>query len=223
MVKEWTYGKEGNAYPVRPGQTWTCGSHTYVCADWMAEPVIIPVTVGLVYCDPPWNDSNIGSFYTKARRTRPDVPFTDYIWRLIKLIGPREGFLETGKQNLELVVNSLTGQRLNVYDVWPITYYRTKPCYLLHFGPLPMPPGPVPDLTGVDDENTPFLAIQARCPKGGIVLDLCAGRGLTSRAAQQAGRASYNVEMHPNRMSAALFRMQALIHQEPKLLKDYHD
>ena len=99
---------------------------------------------------------------------------------------------------------------------WPITYARaTRPCVLHYAGP------PVPavyaDPSGLDDADTPSWVL-GRFPSG-LVADLTAGRGLTSRCAVESGWASFIIELDGRRVSAALARLARLTGLVPALVE----
>ena len=205
-MTKWDYGPEGRAYPVERGQAWSCGSHLFVCAS--AFQVNHPRPPFLVYSDPPWNQGNLASFHTKAGLTPPGFTWLDLYRRVIWLAAGGPCFIEGGNRQADAVAAECAGR--GIYRQWPITYYRRQPAVLHYCGPE-LPDGLDP--TRVDDDFTPGLVLNAY--ERATVLDPCAGRGVTSRAAQLAGWASVNVEIHPRRLSAALARMHSLTGNDP--------
>jgi hypothetical protein len=211
MAARWTYGAEGQKYPVQPGERWRCGPHTFICGS-VFDPHQPVSAAGVVYSDPPWNQGNLASFRTKAGLSRPDHTWLDVYARIVALAGGRPCFIEGGEREAGQV-QAVVAAGLEPGQVcrrWPVTYYGRHPA-VLHYG------GPDVELdpSGLDDDDTP-LYVLGRFPRG-TVADPCAGRGLTSRAAEQAGWVSVNVELHPARMSAALARMNRLAGYKPEL------
>jgi hypothetical protein len=192
----WTYGAEGAAYPVRPGQTWECGRHVFTCSSLFRVPGLGAATV--IYADPPWNQGNLASFRTKAGLKSDSHDWLDVYRRIAEIAGQRPVFLEGGCRQAAAVQAVLSGPQVRQ---WPISYYRYHPAVLHYAGPDLNGLDP----SGLDDDDVPGY-ILTRLPAG-IVGDPCAGRGVTSRAAEAAGWSSVNVELHPNRVSAALARM----------------
>lgn len=204
MAPRWTYGNEGSAYPVQPGETWRCGAHTFACGSLMEAVSLGPAT--LVYADPPWNQGNLTSFATKAGLARPEHSWLDVYAQIVGLAGRRPCFIEGGRAEAGQVQAALHFRRAGAEEVrqWPVSYYRRHPAVLHYIGP----PLAGLDPSGLDDDDTPGYVL-SRFPRG-VVADPCSGRGLTSRAAEEAGWPSVNIEQHPSRMSAALARLHKM-------------
>lgn len=199
MTKRWTYGVDGERYPVQPGDVWTCAGHTFRCGSMMDDSVAeLARWASMIYCDPPWNASNLSSFYTKAGRPKPEFNWLDIYQRVLELADGKPCFFEGGvhqeRELAELV-------RQPYYHAWRITYYRKIECTLHYCGSEPCDL----NLTGYDDVVTPILVMQHYDTSR--VLDPCAGMGTTSRCADQAGWFSLNNELNPNRMSVALSKL----------------
>ena len=215
---DWTYGEDGKAFEVQPGDTWTVGPHRFRNGSMMDAAVDdLADEVSLVYADPPWNQGNLSSFYTKARLAKPtEFKWIDIYRRILELAGSRPCFVEGGLHEEE-AVRALVVQPH--YRRWEITYYRRHSCVLHYCGPEPPPPGLNDYLPGRDDEHTPLLVMRAYGANRDLkrlVLDPCGGCGLTSRSADSAGWRSVSNELHPNRMSVALARLSRQINQVPK-------
>jgi hypothetical protein len=208
----WTYGAEGAAYPVEPGQTWACGEQRFTCGSLFDYRPDRPPY--LVYADPPWNQGNLASFHTKAGLDRPAHTWLDVYRRIIELAQGAPCFIEGGQRQAEQV--GALCLAAPVYRCWPITYYGRHPAVLHYCGPSLLPPGL--ELAGLDDDDTPKMILAAYPPWEADVLDPCAGRGTTSRAAAAMGWSSVNIEIHPRRMSAALFRLAAQTGDQPRRL-----
>lgn len=208
MAADWTYAPKGTAYPVQRGDTWMVGPHVFHCSDLMADRTFdrllatLPAPT-LLYADPPWNQSNINSFRTKAGLERADHQWDDLYRRIIE-VAPAgiPLYLEGGNRQADHVQSLLPGPYLHL---WPITYYRRHACALHHSSPIHQDH---PDLSRLDDDDTPGAAM--RHWPAGIVVDPTAGRGLISRQAWVNGWVSYNNELNPYRMSVALHDLAAL-------------
>jgi hypothetical protein len=218
---KWTYGTEGVRFPVKRGELWKLNGHYFLCADWLKQDLNVLKSLpapSMCYVDPPWNLGNVRSFYTKAEQ--PDQPndFERYLARLISVIdGLTSGhvYIEMGRQNTTLLKGLISAASLTFLEEFAITYYKTKPCVLIHYSRTkPQPLAPLP-FEGLDDDDTPMLAIASSIEEGEYVIDLCAGRGLTSRSAASLGRKSINVELHPHRVSAALSRLSDQLGIDP--------
>jgi hypothetical protein len=205
----WDYGAEGAAYPVQPGEQWRIGDHLFICGSLFdVQPPKVPY---LVYADPPWNQGNLTSFHTKAGLPRPAHSWLDVYRRIIELAQGAPCFIEGGQKQAQDVADICLGEP--AYRSWPITYYGKHPAVLHYCGSPYLPPGL--DLAGLDDDDTPKMVLASYPPWEADVLDPCAGRGVTSRAAQAAGWPSVNIELHPRRISAALARLAAITGTEP--------
>lgn len=226
----WGYGEEGARYPVRIGEVWRCGEHLFACSDLMASKLFDELIAEqsqrgrparLVYVDPPWGQANLNSFQTKAGLERASYDWTD-LYRRIADLGHLRGiplWMEGGvreKRTGAPIPAAIEGPgTFTAY--WELVYYRRHPMGLYYSAKMPPPSsllGPDSPLNGVDDDYSPGIVMRAYGPSG-VVLDPCAGRGVTSRQAQGAGWVSINNELNPPRVSAALTRMAKLIEEEP--------
>lgn len=211
----WDYGEEGRRYPVAPNSLWQAGEHLFVVGSVLElgeAAKALAVSAGgptLVYCDPPWNQGNVNSFQTKAGLPHAEHTWLDLYAAVVALAGETPVWLEGGRRQADQVQQLLPGPERAIFE---ITYYRRSPCVLHYSGPTAPPCDP----RGMDDEDTPDFVLAAY--PAGLVFDPCAGRGLTSRAAEAAGWRSVNVELNPNRVSAALSRLAEATGLEPELV-----
>lgn len=220
-MTKWVYGEEGEAFPVRPGEVWACGGHLFCCSDLMASGRFErmfnahPQRATLVYCDPPWGQSLVNSFRTKAGLGRAGYRWEE-LYQRIAQIGHSRGlpvWVEGSRpdsrdgQKIPSAIGSFAGAPAGVHSVCVgVTYYRKHLCGLYYCGPGEVPAGLLHKLAGKDDEDTPGI-VMASYGSSGLVIDPCAGQGATAREAQRQGWLSINNELHPNRMSCALVRM----------------
>lgn len=203
-----SYGQEGKAFPVQVGETWQVGRHTFRCGDLRH---CVPPPFDVLYSDPPWNNSLLTAFHTRAGLGKPDYDWRFLYRRIIELAPPGTPiWLEGGVKECDEIVALMPGA---VVDWFPITYYRTRPCVLIYSGEEPPPIRPLGD----DDEILVEMLLRAY-GETGTVFDACSGRGLTSRAAEAAGWSSINNELNPARLSASLARLQRQTKLTPVLL-----
>jgi len=217
---DWTYGEEGLAFPTADGQVWQAGRHTFVCSDLMASTLFDeilekqladgqPPGPRIVYCDPPWNQGNINSFRTKAKLEKATHRWDDLYKRIAALGDSRdwpvwaEGSTRENRYGA-MIPDALGGSHTGYAE---ITYYKRNPCGLFYAGPKPAPKGLLQRLDGQDDENTPGIVMKAY-GSSGLVIDPCAGRGLTSRHAEREGWTAVTNELNPRRLSAAMFQFR---------------
>jgi hypothetical protein len=204
----WDYGTEGAIYPVQRGEVWQCGRHVWACGTLLD---LDHVTADLFYCDPPWNNAITSTFRNNAGYgADAGATWQDIYHGIIRAAAGRPLFVEGGEKQADEVQAMLRDAGLPAVMAWPITYARaTRPCVLHYGGP---PPG-IGDPSGLDDADTPAWAM-GRFPAG-LVADLTAGRGITSRCAEESGWSSFNIELDGRRVSAALARLSRLTRQEP--------
>lgn len=221
----WTYGDEGERYPVQVGEVWQVGDHLFVCSDLMAcddFDRLVPAHVsgpmrGLLYCDPPWGQSLVNSFRTKAGLGRAEYRWED-LYRRIAAIGHDrvlpvwvEGSVITSRDGRKIpatLENSSPRAGRPTYSGYvEVVYYGKHPSGLYYSGPTPVDSELIAELRGRDDDDTPGIVMRHHPATTGVVLDPCAGRGVTSRQAQEQGWLSINNELSPHRVSAALSRM----------------
>jgi hypothetical protein len=192
------YGEEGRAYPVAAGDEWTLGPHRFICASMFELPVPFP-GIDVVYADPPWNAAQLTQFHRKAGLKPPEHTWLDIYRRVVELAGDKPCFLEGSRHNAGLVMDLLPGP---VVERWPVTYDRGLPAVLQYSGP------PLPrdfDPSNLEGDALPrYVLGRYECS---VILDPCAGRGLNTRVADAVGSSMVSVELHPNRMSAAMARL----------------
>jgi hypothetical protein len=161
--------------------------------------------VDMIYCDPPWNLGNVNSFYGKAGREYIDrfSDFYDHLFFSIKQIAPRVCYLEIGRQHRKLFA-CLLQDLFSVVQDWRITYYGKKECYLLRGGHAQREY----DFTGLDERNTPRIAIEIENPD--TVADMCTGQGLTAVAAYRLGKRFMGTELNKRRLAVAIDKVNKL-------------
>jgi DNA modification methylase len=214
----WLYGDSWEKFPIEPGQIWTAGQHEVMVADVTKNNISSLLNgkkADMSYIDPPWNSSNINAFYTKAglKERRDFKLFLKKLIEQVKLYSPNVNYMEMGFENvhfLEDLIESMGGWLTNSWDIF---YYRIKPCHLIRFTFTDNPPVKV-DFTGMDDDDTPHLAISSEKDIQ-TVLDFCTGRGLTGRTAHALGKTFIGTELNKRRLACLLndFHKQGLTPQ----------
>jgi hypothetical protein len=230
----WTYGEEGLAYPVQTGDIWQVGNHMMSCSDLMASDAFDHLLRGyaptLLFCDPPWGQSLVNSYRTKAGLDKAAYRW-ESLYRRIANLGHTRGipvWVEGSKREsrdgeiLPLTIALPPGSN-SAPHYWPIAYFRNKPAGL-YYEHTTQPPRsliarPSP-LDGLDDERIPGVVIGAYAAlpavRPGVVIDPCMGRGGTSRGAEEHGWASVGNEMNPRRLSVALSRLHQITGHVPE-------
>lgn len=223
-MADWTYGDEGKAFPVKEGEIWKAGQHLFACSDVMESSLFGDLLMAaatprptLLYCDPPWGQSLLNSFRSKAGFDKATYRW-EQLYRVIADLGHHsnipvwiEGSKPTSRDGLK-IPGAIASHSMAwpVSMSWEITYYRKNLSGLYYAGTRPVPFSLINLLTGMDDDFTPGTVMSAYGPTG-VVIDPCAGRGVTSRQAQKAGWGSVNNELNPFRVSAALARIAPLV------------
>ena len=213
----WHYSGKHKSFPVEAGDIWQVGEHLFICGDiegsTRIDEVIMADPPTLVYADPPWGAGLARSYRTKAGVDNGAGRSVDFHNLIQSLLIPAKAYktiayVENGVREERVLKEILLGMGAKITGQWAITYYKTKPAVLYAADFRDNPINDHPDFTGLDDEHTPAVALRNR--EKGVVLDPCAGRGLTARTAQMLGWKSINHELSPFRMAEALDSMKRM-------------
>lgn len=204
------YGDSWEKYPIKTGETWIerdTGSIVSVCDIIETLPDYMMVA-DMVYVDPPWNLGNANGFYTKAglqdRYIDNFSAFYKKLFSRITAIKPRVCYIEVGLQNKLLFMAEMVTCHFPMMQAWDITYYRKNPCVLIRGGDKFQ----TFDFTGMDEADTPSIAIEQEKPR--VVADLCTGQGLTAIAAYRQGKKFVGTELNPRRLAVAIDRVNKI-------------
>jgi hypothetical protein len=228
QMAKWDYaGDGGTIYPVRVGDIWRCGDAKIQCCD-LEHPSTRASLMSLgkwdlVYVDPPWNAGNARSFRTKAGVDGEKGHAVDFSGLLDRLFSFSTGvpfFMEMGNKSIELMQERATAARLKFVRTWPVTYYHKYPHTLVYLesGNSHLDSRNMPDFTGMDDDDTPELAINTFTRMGQTVCDPCTGRGLIPQWALQMGRKFVGNELNPYRISVTLRKLNELTGLKPECI-----
>lgn len=214
-----SYGKGGDAYPIESGDVWLVGQHVLICGDLeqgvdralveYATALGLPAPK-LLYTDPPWTTAWITNFRNRAGAgVSPQLTWETLMQRLLALVPWIQGpaFFEMGLDGIKELQRLAAAADHPEVGCWRITYDRRRTCVLLGVQAWGTPNRAgfyMPDFTGVDDLETPSLAIQRLTQPGDVVVDPCLGLGTTSRAAALLDRRCLASELHPRRLSCAI-------------------
>ena len=194
---------------VEPGEEWHVGRHWFACGDVVGGAELSRLTSGpqidLVYSDPPWIDGQAKLYFNQSGRDAGELHPALAI--LAAVVGPaRErgllAYVEVGLPTLDTFVTALAGLGAKLTGVWDDVYCYRRRIGLLAADFRPQPVEDHPDFGGLDDAETPLVAMQRRGLRG-VVLDPCCGLGKTSRAAVLAGWSSLNHDLVPDRVARA--------------------
>ncbi len=202
-MKNWSYGDSWERYPIEPGEVWGLPDGSKVAVHNLFDPLPLWMCADLLFVDPPWNQGNLSSFYTKAgRKDYPSfVHFTDILFKRIIEIAPRAAYIEVGNQAVDAWETRL-GQQFRYIQRWPVVYYRKHPTNLLrgsNDGEIDH------SYAGLDEADCiKWLAIweEYEC-----LADPCMGRGLVGLAAYHAGKRFVGTELNKRRLAVLLDKL----------------
>lgn len=156
-----------------------------------------------LFIDPPCNEGNLKSFYTKADLEKREsiVKFNNRLFELIEKINPKHLFIETFKSNNETIFNRLNeiyGTNIKEFESY---YYgnRENKCWILY--------------AYLEDDNNfeiPITdeekAIEFICKtlEFDCIGDLCIGKGLVGFYANKYGKKFVGTELNKKRLACLI-------------------
>lgn len=201
----WDYGNSYQRYPVdETGYQFPCGSRIQVHDIFNPVPDFMK-DADLVFVDPPWNLSNINTFYTKAEKKERVDCFERFYKRLFECIleiNPNTCYVEIGKEYLADFIFEMRKiyKYVNFYNS---TYYHKKDslCYIIRGSNK----FKKPKLDGIDEEDI----IEWICKNESYecIGDLCMGRGLVGLNAHKNGKKFVGTELNHKRLSVLIERI----------------
>jgi len=204
VAKQWTYGDAWEHFPIEAGEIWGLPNGSAVAVHNIFNPLpAFMLRADMLFVDPPWNQGNINSFYTKAGRTDRVADFGEFervLFQRVSEIAPAVCYLEVGFQAVESWEAAL-GLQYPCVQRWNVTYYRKHPCHILRGGPTPT----LRDYNGMDEEKV--IAAIGRGEQYNVMGDLCMGRGLVGLSAYAAGKPFMGTELNPRRLAVLLDRL----------------
>lgn len=159
----------------------------------------------LLFIDPPWNQGNLRSFYTKNESVLEDT-FDDFykrVFEVIKEINPKTAYIEIGKEYLADFIQA--AKKIYKYvTFYNSTYYHNNKniCYVIRGSKK----AKKPKLDGLDEEDI----IKWICTNEDykVIADPCMGQGLVALYASQAGKKFVGTEMNSKRLAVARKRVE---------------
>lgn len=203
MTHKWLYGNAWEDYPIEAGQVWGLPNGSRLMVHNIFDPLPAWFQPDLLFVDPPWNQGNVNSFYTKAGRTDYISDFASFeaaLFARIDDIRPPVCYLEVGKQAVDRWQAALQ-TRYACIQRFDVTYYKRNPCHILRGGS---------DLTrhnynGMDEADV--IAAVAHDEDYSVMGDFCMGRGLVGMAAYSAGKPFVGTELNKRRLAVLLQRL----------------
>ena len=204
---DWTkaYGNAHEEFPIE--KDWAIGENRFRVGDIMAEEDFqwaVSQDADFMYVDPPWNQSNISSFFTKAGKQGLAPDFWQFIDRLLGLMThvKHDSFIEMGNQHVDRFATAASEMGFKTIGAWKITYYGTRPCSLLQVCKNESKVTGL-NLNGLDDAQTPFEVCNSM-PENSRVMDACTGLGATPIASVATGNRFSGLELNPRRLANAI-------------------
>lgn len=203
-MTKWKYGDAWEQFPIEPGEVWgvpSNGSRVAVHDIFNPLPAFMH-TADMLFVDPPWNQGNLTSFYTKAGRSDYQTfdRFTAVFFQRITDISPATCYVEIGNQ----FVDDWHGRLSALYPViqrWPVVYYGKHPTNILRGGQSPI----AYDFAGMDEAKA--IGVIGQVDGRGVMGDMCMGQGLVGMSAWAAGRPFVGTELNKRRLANLLQKL----------------
>lgn len=200
---EWKYGNAWEQYPIEAGEVWGIpGNMGQVAVHNIFEPLpAFMKSADLLFVDPPWNQGNINSFYTKAGRSDYISNFSDFesiLFKRIAEINPITCYLEVGFQAVDKWQSALRVLYPNIQR-WDVLYYKRNKCHILRGSRLGLLDY---DYTGMDEADVIYKAGEIETCT--VMGDMCMGLGLVGLSAYAAGKPFVGTELNKRRLANLL-------------------
>ena len=204
---KWTYGDSWEKFPIETGQVWGLADGSQVAVHDIFNSLPDFVRADLVFVDPPWNQGNLRSFYTKAEiDPEPENGFDKFssvLLERIRQIGAQTAYIEMGNQAAVMFQASLERQFKYVQH-WPVLYYKKHSTNILRGSNI----APIDyDFTGIDEAKC--IQIIAKIEQYEVIADPCMGRGLVGLAAYANGKPFVATELNKRRLAVLLDRLSS--------------
>lgn len=203
MPPKWSYGDAWEQFPIEAGDVWgipTNGSKVAVHNLFDPLPDFMQ-SADMLFVDPPWNQGNVNTFYTKAGRSDYINDFTCFeqaFFQRLRDINPHTCYIEIGFQAVEKWQRILSEVYSHVQR-WDVVYYRKHPCHILRGSRLSCIDY---DYTGMDESKV--IAKAGEIEEYTILGDICMGRGLVGMAAYNVGKPFVGTELNKRRLACLL-------------------
>ena len=203
-MDKWNYGDAYKEYPLsNEPHIFPDGSCVQVHDIFEILPEFM-LGADLIFTDPPWNQGNMSSFYSKAG-IPPSKDYDDLYVRLfdcIREIRPKICYVEVGKQYLARFINEMEKIYRYVTFYNSSYYHKLKNiCYVIRGADK----AKKPVLDYIDEEDI----IEWICANESYncIGDLCMGRGLVGFNAYKNGKRFVGTELNHKRLSVLLKRI----------------
>ena len=207
-MNKWNYGDAYLRYPL-VDDVYTFGNGSQVKVHNIFDPLPdFMKKADLIFVDPPWNISNLNTFYTKAEKTDKQDNFKNFYLRLfecIREISPSVCYVEIGKEYLADFIIELRKQDKYV-TFYNSTYYHNKGkvCYIIRGSNK----FKKPKLDGIDEED--IIKWVCENEEYDCIGDLCMGRGLVGYNSYINNKNFVGTELNHKRLSVLVERIESL-------------
>ena len=208
MKSKWDYGGAFERHPIQNGiAAFEDGSKLKTHDIFNVLPEFMQ-SADLIFTDPPWNQGNLASFYTKAGWGSPISNYQFFYSRLfqcIEEISPKICYIEVGKDHLADFIMEMR-EIFHYVTFYNSTYYH-KPsnlCYVVRGSDH----AKKPKLDGMDEED--IIEWVCKNEDYSCIGDLCMGRGLVAINAFKAGHRFVGTELNHKRLSVAIEKVYKL-------------
>ena len=203
---KWLYGGSWEKFPIDEDQVWKVdGTESAVCVHNIFNPLpAFMKTADMIFVDPPWNLSNVNTFYTKAEiseKVKKFELFEEAVFSAIKDISPETCYIEIGFQNARKWQDILAGMYKFIQS-WEVVYYRKHPCVIIRGSNSGNTPK---DYSGKDEEKITYDICSSESYS--TVADFCMGRGNVGVGAFRAGKNFVGTELNKRRLAVLLERI----------------
>jgi len=205
-MSKWNYGNAYLRHPIGPEQIAVFENNSMLKVHNIFDPLpIFMLDADLVFVDPPWNQGNLNSFYTKAGRTDYQNSFTPFYRRLFECIAeikPRTCYIEIGKEYLAEFIMEMKELFRHV-TFYNSTYYHYQKniCYVVRGGQkrkkLPLDYMDEEDIIAWICENEEYTCIG----------DPCIGQGLVGLGAYRNRKRFVGTELNHRRLSVLIEKL----------------
>lgn len=198
------YGDAWERFPIEPGEVWGVPANgSKVAVHDIFDPLpLFMHTADMLFVDPPYNQSALNAFYTKAGRKdyQEWKQFSAVLFQRIAEVSPATCYIEIGNQ----FVDDWHGRLSSLYPFiqrWPVVYYRKHPTNILRGGQSPIDY----DFTGMDESKA--IGVIGQVDARGVMADMCMGQGLVGMSAWAAGRPFVGTELNKRRLANLLQKL----------------
>ena len=202
---KWEYGEIYKKYDMR--KEIKAGTGIVKVHDIFEKTPEFMLEADVVFCDPPYNQSALSSFYTKAnlQATKEFSDFGNRLIEIIKEISPKFTFIESGLKQTSDWISKLKEIHSHII-VKEAYYYHSKKnlCNILCAYDDDVPEC-IQNLPFADEEK--IIELICRNVDFDCIADPCMGIGLVGFYANRYGKKFVGTELNPKRLAVCVERV----------------